>query len=163
MPSAANQRRRVAAVCAAALLLTWGVGLRGYFVDFEKERWDLAAAHVASAAQRGDLVIFNATWVQLPFEYYLRRYDLPLELRGAPVDLFERGELEPAMTERDLDTLAARIAGRKRVWLVYSHNWYTDPQGLIPAELERRYTQVETFTLPDIRIDRYSVPRPASP
>ena len=24
----------------------------------------------------------------------------------------------------------------ERVWLIYSHDWYTDPQGLIPTALE---------------------------
>jgi hypothetical protein len=155
-------RRRVFGIgYAALLLLLWGLGLRGYFVDFQKERWDLAAAHVLAAAEPGDLVLFNATWVQLPFAYYARTAALPLDLHGAPVDLFARGELEPVMTADDLPALAARVQGRDRVWLVYAHNWYTDPEGLIPAELDRRFAKVDTLRLPEIEIRRYSVPRSA--
>ena len=35
-----------------------------------------------------------------------------------------------------LPRLADLIAGRKRVWLVYSHSWYTDPQGIITRYLD---------------------------
>lgn len=161
--TALARRRTLAIGCAALALLVWGLGLRGYFVDFQKERWDLAAAHVAAAARPGDLVLFNATWVQLPFEYYLRAPGPALDLRGAPVDLFARGELEPVMTAADLGTLAARVQGSDQVWLVYSHNWYTDPNGLIPAELDRRFAEVEIFSLPGIEIRRYTTPRSAPP
>jgi hypothetical protein len=55
---------------------------------------------------------------------------------GVPVDMFDRGILEPKMAESDLPRLRALVQGRQRAWLVYSHNWYTDPQGLIPLALE---------------------------
>ena len=55
---------------------------------------------------------------------------------GAPVDLFDGGVLEPIMTEADLPHLQTLVKNRERVWLVYSHDWYTDPEKLIPAALE---------------------------
>ena len=67
------------------------------------------------------------------------------------------------MTEADLDRLAVLVQGRERVWLVYSHNWYTDPQGLIPAALAQGYAQVEHFSLPDIEIMRFSSPSTSEP
>jgi hypothetical protein len=58
-----------------------------------------------------------------------------VEERGIPVDLFDRGILEPKMAPSDLPRLHELVQGRDRVWLIYSHNWYTDPQSLIPAAL----------------------------
>ena len=58
---------------------------------FQKEEWDKAAAYVAQQVQPGDLVLFNATWVQIPFEYYFRHFETGAELRGVPVDLFIAG------------------------------------------------------------------------
>jgi mannosyltransferase len=123
---------------AAALVLVAalsGVSLFTYYLYFEKEDWARAAEHVAAQAQPGDLLVFNATWVQIPFEYYFRHYDLDVELRGAPVDLFDRGVLEPKMTHDDLPYLRDLVEERPRVWLIYSHDWYTDPDGLIPRQL----------------------------
>jgi len=40
------------------------------------------------------------------------------------------------MAASDLPRLRALVQGRERVWLVYSHDWYTDPEGLIPWVLE---------------------------
>ena len=46
-----------------------------------------------------------------------------------PLDLFASGILEPKMTGRDIPRLLSLLHGQDRVWLVYSHNWYTDHWG----------------------------------
>ncbi len=110
-----------------------------YFRFMQKENWSDAAGYVANFAQKDDLVLFNAGWVQIPFDYYFQdfeaQYGVQVEKRGAPADMFERGVLEPKMTESDVPRLAALLNGRKRAWLVYSHNSYTDPEGLVPQTL----------------------------
>jgi len=60
-----------------------------------------------------------------------------------PVDLFDRGVLEPKMSEADLPYLHNLLAGRESVWLIYSHDWYTDPQGILPRELQQQMVLVE--------------------
>ena len=93
--------------------------------------------------------------MQLPFEYYFRDYEIDAELRGLPVDLFGRGVLEPAMAEADLPRLRALLAeaqAGEQVWLIYSHNWYTDPQGLIPAELARHLGPGEEQAFRGVRV-----------
>jgi hypothetical protein len=123
-----------------ALVAINGLSLREYYTNFEKEQWREAAAAVASELQPNDLLLFNATWVQIPFDFYFRDAGLTVEERGAPVDLFDRGILEPKMAESDVPRLEELVRGRERVWLIYSHNWYTDPKGIVPrvlgAELE---------------------------
>lgn len=145
-------------VLVALLVLAQGGALHGYFAYFHKEAWDAAAHAVATRAQPGDLILFNATWVQLPFDYYFRRYPVEAELRGVPVDLFERGELEPIMTEADLPRLRALVAAQPRggnIWLIYSHNWYTDPAELIPTELARRLGLAEIQPFNGVQVYRF--------
>ena len=67
---------------------------------------------MAQRIEPGDTILFNATWVQIPFEYYFRHYDIDADLRGAPVDLFDRGVLEPKMTEDDIPVTAGTGGGR---------------------------------------------------
>ncbi|MFQ6100879.1 MAG: glycosyltransferase family 39 protein [Anaerolineae bacterium] len=113
------------------------LSLHEYYVHFQKEEWDEAAALVAEQVEPDDLILFNATWTQIPFDYYFRRlYNRPVAEHGLPVDLFERGVLEPKVATDDLPRLRALVRGHERVWLVYSHDWYTDPQRLIPPALE---------------------------
>jgi mannosyltransferase len=131
------RRWRYVLAAALALLAINGLSLHEYYVNFEKEQWDDAAALVAERVEPDDLLLFNATWVQIPFDYYFHRLnDVPVAEHGVPVDLFARGVLEPKMAASDLPRLRSLIAGRERVWLIYSHDWYTDPQGLIPPALE---------------------------
>jgi hypothetical protein len=110
-----------------------------YYRFFQKEDWSSAAGYVANFAQEGDLVLFNANWVQIPFDYYFETYenlyDIKVEKHGLPEDMFASGILEPKMSDGDIPRLISLVNGRDRVWLVYSHNWYTDPMELIPQTL----------------------------
>jgi hypothetical protein len=76
---------------------------------------------------------------------------------GVPVDLFDRGILEPKMGERDLPRLRALIRGHERVWLVYSHDWYTDPQGLIPPALEEELDLRDRWDFYGLQVRLYGV------
>jgi mannosyltransferase len=127
--------RPLIALAALALVLLNAGSLVGYYRHYEPEGWRDAANWMAPQAQPGDLVLFNAGWVQIPFDYYYRRVGPTVEFHGLPADMFDRGILEPKMTYDDIKRLDQLIAGRRRVWLVYSHNWYTDPQNIIPAHL----------------------------
>ncbi len=110
-----------------------------YYRFLQKEDWSNPAGFVANFAQKGDLILFNATQVQIPFDYYFKPYEeqyfLEVERHGLPVDLFDSGIREPKMTESDIPRLLSLLQGHSRVWLVYSHSEHTDPNGLIPKTL----------------------------
>ena len=139
-----------------AILGLSGLSLNGYYFWFQKEAWDEAALYIAEQVQPADMIVFNATWVQIPFEYYYERYDLDTELKGLPFNLFDRGELEPRMEEGDVARIQELLAGREQVWLVYSHNWYSDPDGIIPRELGKIFDEAGLVEFPGIQIMRFS-------
>lgn len=149
-------RRRPCILAAVLMTLTINtLSLREYYDHFEKEQWDDAAAFVAERVEPGDLILFNAAWVQIPFDFYFRPHNSPAVERGLPVDLFERGDLEPKMTVSDLPRLRVLIRGRERVWLVYSHDWYTDPQGLIPSALEEELDVLDRWDFYGLQVQLY--------
>jgi len=110
-----------------------------YYRFFQKEDWNTAARSVAGMAENDDLVLFNSNFVEIPFNYYIETFEthqyLHVEKRGLPLDLIENGVLEPVMKAEDVPGLIALIKGRERVFLVYSHDSYTDPLGLVPQTL----------------------------
>ena len=110
-----------------------------YYRFYQKEDWYSAAGYVALFSEKDDLVLFNSNFVEIPFDYYFNTYEegysIQVEKQGVPLDLFDSGILEPKMTTRDIPGLISLIGGHNRVWLVYSHNSYTDPLGLIPQTL----------------------------
>ena len=148
-------RRGAQLAILLAILTLSGLSLNGYYFWFPKEAWDEAASYIAQQVGPGDVIVFNATWVQVPFEYYYKRYRLETELKGAPVDLFERDELEPVMAESDVLRLQQMIEGREQVWLVYSHNWYSDPTGIVPRELGRLLREGERAEFVGIQVIRF--------
>ena len=140
----------------AAILGLSSLSLNGYYFWFQKEAWDEAASHIAERVRPGEMIVFNATWVQIPFAYYYERYELDTDLKGLPVDLFDRGELEPTMEEVDIPRIQEILEGRDRVWLVYSHNWYSDPRGIIPRELGRIFGESEQTGFEGLQIILFS-------
>jgi mannosyltransferase len=152
---AALRRRTLVLAAVAFLIAANGLSLQEYYANFQKEGWKEAVATVSPQVREGDLILFNASWVQIPFDFYFRETGRQVDEHGLPVDLFDRGVLEPEMTPEDLPRLRELIEGRPRVWLVYSHNWYTDPQRLIPAALAETLTRVESRAYEGLEIQRY--------
>jgi uncharacterized membrane protein len=151
-----KRAQRLAPVSGILLIiLLSATALYSYYFHFEKEEWAQAAAYVAAEVQPDDIILFNATWVQLPFEYYFRRHETGAELRGLPVDLFDRGQLEPKMSEADVPYMHNLLANRHRVWLVYSHDWYTDPEKIIPRELDRFMRRTDERSFAGLQVIRF--------
>ena len=135
--------RALAITVVLGVVILDAAAIQVYFSASDREGWDEAAALVAERMRPDDLVLFNDAWGQIPFDYYLgqqyNHQDAPdVAEHGVPVDLFDRGVLEPRMTEADLSRLEDLVAPHPRVWLVYSHQWYTDPKGLVPQALDRK-------------------------
>jgi mannosyltransferase len=126
-----------ATVAVGVLLVGNVLSLQAYYEHFTKEQWREAAAFVADRAGENDLLLFNATWAQIPFAYYFDRAGKQAPMHGAPVDLFDAGILEPKMMEDDVPALVATVRDAGCVWLVYSHDWYTDPEKIVPRVLRR--------------------------
>jgi mannosyltransferase len=133
-----------------------------YYKWTQKEDWSGAAGFVANFAQKGDLVLFNASMAQIPFDYYFKAYEMKyliqVDKHGVPVDLFDSGILEPKMTESDIPRLVSMLNGRQTVWLVYSHNWYTDPGGLIAQMLASQMRLVYTREFYGVQVQIYAAP-----
>jgi hypothetical protein len=135
-----------------------------YYRSRQQEDWNNVAGYVANYVQKDDLILFNATWVQIPFDYYFKVYEdqyfLQVEQHGVPVDMFDRGIAEPKMTDSDIPRLISLLSGRNRVWLVYSHNWYTDtdPMGLIPQTLASEMKLIQERDYYGLQVQLYGVP-----
>ena len=133
-----------------------------YFRFFQKEDWNTAARTVAGLAEDDDLVLFNSNFVEIPFNYYIESYEtkqyLRLEKQGLPMDLIDAGVLEPVMTEADIPALISILEGHDRVFLVYSHNWYTDPMGLVPRTIASQMKLTRTTDFYGGQVQMYERP-----
>ncbi|MBK8618091.1 MAG: glycosyltransferase family 39 protein [Anaerolineales bacterium] len=133
-----------------------------YFRFVEKEDWSTPAGYVAKFAEKDDLVLFNSNFVIIPFNYYFKQYEdlysIQVKKQGLPLDLFDSGILEPKMTTKDIPGLISLLNGHNRVWLVYSHDSYTDPMGLIPQTLASKMKLLRTRDFYDGQVQLYITP-----
>jgi hypothetical protein len=133
-----------------------------YYRFYQKEDWHTAAGYVAKFAEKDDLVLFNSNFVEIPFNYYFKAYEnlyrIQVEKQGVPLDLFDSGTLEPEMTANDIPRLISLLRGHNRVWLVYSHNSYTDPMGLVPQTLASKMELIRQRDFYDGQVQLYEAP-----
>jgi len=128
------KRKWVFALTIVLISVLNSASLYKYYAEFKKERWDLAAEYVSQNSGKEDLVLFSSALGQIPFEYYFDRYNLMLEKHGLPTNFSER-----KMTIEDVPALEDLIQNHKRVWLIYSHEWFTDPEKLSESTLKKNY------------------------
>jgi mannosyltransferase len=133
-----------------------------YYRFSQKEDWFTPAGYVANFAEKDDLVLFNSNFVVIPFDYYFETYEnlyqIQVEKYGIPEDLFASGILEPEMTDSDIPKLLSLVSGHDRVWLVYSHNSYTDPRGLIPQTLASKMKLIRQRDFYGGQVQLYGTP-----
>jgi hypothetical protein len=159
----ARIRFRLLIIVVLGIFITINLFSAGdYFRFSPREDWSNVAGYVAKYVEKDDLILFNATWVQIPFDYtfitYENQYYLDVVKHGVPVDLFDSGIPEPRMTESDIPRLNSLLSGRQRVWLVYSHNGYTDPKGLIPRTLASEMKIILQRDFNEVRVQLYETP-----
>jgi uncharacterized membrane protein len=132
-----------------------------YYRFMQKENWSDPAGYVANFVEKDDLILFNSAMVQIPFDYYFQAYEnqysIQVEKQGVP-DMFDSRIPEPRMTKSDLPRLVSLLSGRKRVWLVYSHDSYTDPMGLIPQTLASKMKLAQEREFYGGKIQLYEAP-----
>ena len=133
-----------------------------YYRFFQKEDWHTAAGYVALFAEKDDLVLFNSNFVVIPFDYYFKpyekQYSIQIEKCGVPEDLFNSGILEPKMTDSYIPKLISLLRGHNRVWLVYSHDSYTDPRGLVPQTLASQMKCIQERDFYGVQVQLYGIP-----
>jgi hypothetical protein len=157
---------RLATVRATVLIFLLALDLSAvglYYARATKwEAWDRAAAYIAARARPEDIILFHDNLMQLPFDYYFHRYHLTVTERGVPVDFPHGNAREPVVTPGDVTSLGALVKGHDRVWLVYSHEWFTDPRRTVPPALGLlgRLASVQTFIgIPHIEVYLFEVHR----
>jgi len=92
-----------------------------YYLFFQKEDWSNPAGYVAKFVQNDDLILFNSSMVQIPFDYYFKswenQYSIQVEKHGVPEDVFDNDILEPKMTVSDIPRLISMLNGQsKSIW-----------------------------------------------
>jgi hypothetical protein len=153
-------RRAPVVVCLGLLI---AANMRAQMMSWTstlKEDWRGAAALVAANRQSGDLVLFNAYFTQMPFDYYF--------FSAAHAD---RTLLEP-VTERGYQTEESllfanlappgpgmpsgpELAGYTRVWLVLSHVDTRTAGAAVPPWLARHYHLVRQQHFVGVTVQLY--------
>ena len=153
-------RRAPVAVCLGLLI---AVNMRAQVMSWTstfKEDWRGAAALVAANRQSGDLVLFNAYFTEMPFDYYF--YSAVHADRALLEPVTERGyQTEESLLFANLAPPSPglhsgpEIAGYARVWLVLSHVDTRTAGAAVPPWLAQHYHLVRQQHFVGVTVQLY--------
>ena len=124
---------------AALILVTLPVTIHMVAVR-EQEAWRDVARFVENNEESQDIILFDPSWKQQPFDYYCHG-DVPRQ----------------GVREKDIpETLTGITASHQRVWLVQ----YIDPPGEVQRWLDENYTLLDEHIFPGVRIRLYDTGPP---
>ncbi len=117
-----------------------------------KEDWRGTANYIAAQAKPDDLIIFNAPYVQMPFDFFWQDIAAErglgkVERRGYPADetLANGGRSQPLH-------LTNALATHQRLWVVASHADGDDPAGFENGLIYKQFKLVKQTELKDIKV-----------
>lgn len=114
----------------------------GYTVAIqEQEDWRGTARLLEQQATPQDIILVNASYMQLPLNYYYR-------------GLVPHYGIGPEDVPSELTRL---LSGHKRVWLILSSEIYTDPQGLVQHWLDQHLILLKVYAWEKIRVRLYQI------
>ena len=118
-----------------------------------KEDWRAAATIVATHQQPGGLILFNAYFVQMPFDYYFHSPEIRHDR------IVERGyQTEESLLYADLASTGTGVvsgtamSGYTAVWLVVSHAGTPTAGAAVPPWLNSHYHLVRQWDLAGVSI-----------
>lgn len=145
----------LASLLLLALLTGNVVALVRADTTVSKEDWNGAASYVASRQQSGDLILFNAFFTQMPFDYYYHQ-----QKQSTEQVVVERGyQLQESLLYANMAqggqglTTARELKSYGRVWLIVSH--MPSLNAAIPAELSANYVLIAQKQLVGITVLLY--------
>lgn len=121
---------RIAITLSLALILLLG-NWNAWHIE-QRDDWRGIAAYVLAQAQPGDVVLFSPRWNAKPFEYYAHgrvaiNMDLPI----------------PVAIGAAKDVVSNISQHHTRVWLIWQHGHYSDPEGTVKQVLDQQFHLVE--------------------
>ncbi|MHC4115783.1 MAG: glycosyltransferase family 39 protein, partial [Planctomycetota bacterium] len=137
-----NRRIRIPIVYAFTALSLIGIGI--YFDTIHHCQWRKAAGYINSAARSGDVLIFDAGYLQENiFDYYSTRTDLikmpfPERMRKVPMTMREKTMI---VQTRDIEDIKQDINQHPRIWLILCYS--RDEKGLMRKMLSAAYNEID--------------------
>jgi uncharacterized membrane protein len=118
--------------------------------------WQNLVGVVEQNYQPGDLIVFDALYSQVPFDYFAQQTHFHPREAGFPISIYSWWEEQkfkgwggPVISRSDLDRFTSELAGSKTktVWLVSHETYYYDPYNELEAKL-RELGQVTEYPMP---------------
>lgn len=142
----AQSRRNAALSLAAAVFAVYIAGFLRQAAMPHGRPWSNVIAAIQHNAQPGDLVVFDAVYGQIPFDYTAGQQHVRFQETGFPISVYQWWEEQrfkawgsPVLYRSDLDDFTRRFAASPAhaVWLVQYESFYYDPFGRVLAGLSR--------------------------
>jgi hypothetical protein len=155
--ASANSRWRIASLTVGTLILCfYAAGFFRQTLIHHGRPWQNLIGAVQQNSQSGDMVVFDALYAQVPFDYFARQAHFQPREAGFPLSIYDWWMKQknqawggPVILRADLDDFSARLTASdaKTLWIVRYETYYYDPRDALLARL-RQLNQVIEVNLP---------------
>lgn len=150
----------LAAAPAMCVLLLASLSTLSERLELRKEDWRSAIAHI-NAAPAQSLAVFLCSEAEPLYDYYSpQARGSSLHRTGLPMGFFETDPPrcgQRVLSSQPLQTFAARwlAAQPRELLLIRSHEWWADPDDLVPRFLAQRFTCTRSVAFRGLTVDHY--------
>jgi len=137
------------------------VGL--YFAGFYRHAtrphgrpWQNLVRTLQQHYHKGDRVVFDALYAEVPFDYFAAHQHFQPEETGFPVPIYDWWDSQrfegwggPVVTQQDLSRFVESSSSSKTLWLVLYETYYYDPHEALLAQLRQKGEVTEIDLPPD--------------
>ncbi len=140
----------------ALLLCIYAAGFYRQAVKPHGRPWENVVSAVQQGYRPGDIVVFDALYAQVPFDYFAQRINFNPTENGFPISVYDwwssrgfKGWGSPVILKTDLDKYVANLTGSgpKTVWLVHFEARTYDSHYALMEKL-RQVGQAKEILLP---------------
>jgi hypothetical protein len=146
-----RRRRPFAWLLSFGLAAAMLVSAANYHFNWRywRDDWRTVAQFFLDRYEPGDALVFNAGWMDLPFNHYVvKQGRKPFATERIP----ERNDPDPAEVNAPLGKL---LQQRRRVWLILCYNGVSDPKDLVRKFLDRRAAFIRQWEFSRVTVRLY--------
>lgn len=127
-----------------------------------KEDFRTAAVNAQRYADKSTAFVFNNVASQSAFDFYFHKYrgHKVVDEYGVPCHYLQvplgNANLEPLVTNTSVYELSRKLWDKDRVLLIMSHQYYTDPSGLVLSYLSSNWRYQESTSVNGVELHLFS-------
>mgnify|MGYP000029323304 CR=1 FL=1 len=149
LPNKVRQYYAITHLLVFVIMLENFCGIPRIYHPSIRGEYNKAAKFIMDNYHEGDVVIFNACYIQVPFDYYFNQYQKNINATGFPITVYSWWNSQfckrwggPVITWEMLFSFIQRYQSVRRIWLVAAEEVFYDKHKKLRYYLKQKFRKI---------------------